>query len=220
MVNAPSPPNAARDATTSGVRGVLEGLRIVDRRRRSRCARSAGDGPDAAQRSGVRRRQRGRSFRALGRERPDVLISDIAMPEEDGYMLIASRSRARSDGGGRTPAIAVTAYAGPADRRRALAAASTDTSRSRSTSTRSSTCCSTSSRASTCTIARTREQRRSSSGAARAQSSSASADSISRRRVAVALAFAALSPDSSHSRASSLRPASSSICPHIRYIAT
>ena len=29
MVNAPAPPNAARDASTSGVRGVLEGLRIV-----------------------------------------------------------------------------------------------------------------------------------------------------------------------------------------------
>jgi PAS domain S-box-containing protein len=52
---------------------------------------------------------------------PDVLISDIAMPEEDGYGLIA---KVRSlDGGGQSsiPAVAITAYAKEEDRERALA---------------------------------------------------------------------------------------------------
>ena len=40
-------------------------------------------------------------------ERPDVLISDIRMPEEDGYSLIRSLRSAGID----TPAIALTAYA-------------------------------------------------------------------------------------------------------------
>jgi len=40
---------------------------------------------------------------------PDVLVSDIALPGEDGYALIA-KVRARQQGGKRTPAIALTAY--------------------------------------------------------------------------------------------------------------
>jgi PAS domain S-box-containing protein len=51
---------------------------------------------------------------------PDVLISDIGMPVEDGYQLIR-RVRARAmDQGGDVPAIALTAYAGEADRKRML----------------------------------------------------------------------------------------------------
>lgn len=51
---------------------------------------------------------------------PDVLISDIGMPEEDGYTLI-EKIRAWETGR-RTPAIALTAYARSEDRLRALAA--------------------------------------------------------------------------------------------------
>jgi signal transduction histidine kinase/FixJ family two-component response regulator len=52
----------------------------------------------------------------------DVLVSDIAMPDEDGYYLIRElRSRA-PDAGGTTPAVALTAYAREEDRQRALAA--------------------------------------------------------------------------------------------------
>ncbi|MCL2778883.1 MAG: response regulator [Polyangiaceae bacterium] len=51
---------------------------------------------------------------------PHVIVSDIAMPNEDGYALIR-RIRALSESnGGRTPAIAVTAYAGTSHRALAL----------------------------------------------------------------------------------------------------
>ena len=56
------------------------------------------------------------------RLRPDVLVSDIAMPGEDGYDLIR-RIRALSDiEGGRTPAVALTAYVRVEDQRAALEA--------------------------------------------------------------------------------------------------
>jgi CheY-like chemotaxis protein len=54
--------------------------------------------------------------------KPDVLISDIAMPEEDGYALI-TKIRARSpEHGGDIPAAALTAYAKIEDRVKILAA--------------------------------------------------------------------------------------------------
>ncbi|MEA2464981.1 MAG: hypothetical protein QOJ98_2728 [Acidobacteriota bacterium] len=49
---------------------------------------------------------------------PDVLVSDIGMPDEDGYALIR-RLRLSSS---QVPAVAVTAYADPRDRDRALTA--------------------------------------------------------------------------------------------------
>ncbi|MGH7279125.1 MAG: GAF domain-containing protein, partial [Candidatus Rokuibacteriota bacterium] len=55
----------------------------------------------------------------LGPFRPDVMVSDIAMPEQDGYDLIRA---VRARGAGAVPAIAVTAYARAEDRDRALAA--------------------------------------------------------------------------------------------------
>jgi signal transduction histidine kinase/CheY-like chemotaxis protein len=54
--------------------------------------------------------------------RPHVILSDIAMPDEDGYSFI---NRVRSlpyDEGGATPAAALTAYARDEDRKQALAA--------------------------------------------------------------------------------------------------
>jgi PAS domain S-box-containing protein len=52
---------------------------------------------------------------------PDVLVSDIGLPAEDGYDLI-SKVRARPDDLGRLPAVALTGFAGPRDRARILGA--------------------------------------------------------------------------------------------------
>ncbi|MFL6263502.1 MAG: ATP-binding protein [Thermoanaerobaculia bacterium] len=52
---------------------------------------------------------------------PDVLVSDIGMPERDGYDLIRE-IRAHGRDAGALPAVAVTAFASPEDRQRALAA--------------------------------------------------------------------------------------------------
>ncbi|HEY2294658.1 MAG TPA: ATP-binding protein [Thermoanaerobaculia bacterium] len=52
---------------------------------------------------------------------PDVLVSDIGMPERDGYDLIRE-IRARGRDAEALPAVAVTAFASPEDRQRALAA--------------------------------------------------------------------------------------------------
>jgi CheY-like chemotaxis protein len=54
--------------------------------------------------------------------RPDVLVVDVGMPEVDGYTFVR-HLRARTPAqGGRTPAVALTAYASGEDRDRALAA--------------------------------------------------------------------------------------------------
>jgi signal transduction histidine kinase/CheY-like chemotaxis protein len=58
----------------------------------------------------------------IERQRPDVLLSDIGMPTEDGYSLLR-RLRARPVAeGGDIPAVAITAYASSQDRRAAEAA--------------------------------------------------------------------------------------------------
>jgi PAS domain S-box-containing protein len=59
---------------------------------------------------------------ALERDNPTLLISDIGMPGQDGYDLIRSVRARGPDGGGRIPAIALTAFARAQDRDRALAA--------------------------------------------------------------------------------------------------
>jgi CheY-like chemotaxis protein len=56
------------------------------------------------------------------RTAPDVLVSDIGMPDENGYELIKKVRSLDPDKGGRVPAVALTAYAAAADRRRALLA--------------------------------------------------------------------------------------------------
>jgi signal transduction histidine kinase/ActR/RegA family two-component response regulator len=62
------------------------------------------------------------AFTLIDAERPDVLIGDIGMPDEDGYALIR-RLRARPEPqGGRIPAIALTAYARHEDQARSLEA--------------------------------------------------------------------------------------------------
>jgi CheY-like chemotaxis protein len=62
------------------------------------------------------------AFRALQVFHPHVLLSDIGMPEEDGYSLIRRVRKLPAASGGETPAIALTAYTQESDRREALAA--------------------------------------------------------------------------------------------------
>lgn len=53
---------------------------------------------------------------------PDVLVSDIAMPDADGFALIRQVRQMEPNKGGQIPAIALTAYARDEDRQRALSA--------------------------------------------------------------------------------------------------
>jgi hypothetical protein len=62
------------------------------------------------------------ALEAIARELPDVLVSDIGMPQYDGYHLI-ERVRALPPGrGGRLPAAAITSFVRAEDRLRALEA--------------------------------------------------------------------------------------------------
>jgi CheY-like chemotaxis protein len=53
---------------------------------------------------------------------PDVLVSDLAMPGEDGYSLIAKIRELENKTGRETPVIALTSYVRVEDRARALSA--------------------------------------------------------------------------------------------------
>jgi signal transduction histidine kinase/CheY-like chemotaxis protein len=54
--------------------------------------------------------------------RPDVIVSDIGMPERDGYQFMNDVRNLPAAQGGRTPAIALTAFARSEDRTRAMLA--------------------------------------------------------------------------------------------------
>ena len=62
------------------------------------------------------------AFAELGRRAPDLLLSDIGMPVEDGFSLIARIRALPAAAGGDVPAVALTAYARGEDRTRALRA--------------------------------------------------------------------------------------------------
>lgn len=57
---------------------------------------------------------------ALQEHQPDVLITDLGMPDEDGYALISKIRALPSERGGQIPAAALTAYARAEDRMRVL----------------------------------------------------------------------------------------------------
>ena len=59
---------------------------------------------------------------AMRRAPPDILISDIGMPAEDGFSFIRRGRALPEDEGGRVPAIAVTAFARTEDRTAVLRA--------------------------------------------------------------------------------------------------
>jgi CheY-like chemotaxis protein len=62
------------------------------------------------------------AMRKIQAARPDVLVSDIGMPNEDGYTLIRQLRALSADQGGEVPAIALTAYARAEDRMRSIRA--------------------------------------------------------------------------------------------------
>ena len=58
----------------------------------------------------------------LAAERPDALVSDLGLPDEDGYALIRQLRQHEKEHGGFLPAVALTGYARSEDRVRVLAA--------------------------------------------------------------------------------------------------
>ena len=62
------------------------------------------------------------ALQTLDADRPDVLVTDIGLQDEDGYGLIRQIRDHEAAHGGFLPAIALTGYARPEDRDRALAA--------------------------------------------------------------------------------------------------
>jgi PAS domain S-box-containing protein len=61
------------------------------------------------------------ALKAVSQFQPDVLVSDIGMPLEDGYSLICKVRQLSAEQGGEIPAIALTAYARAEDRMKAIA---------------------------------------------------------------------------------------------------
>jgi PAS domain S-box-containing protein len=59
---------------------------------------------------------------ALAQFQPAVLVSDIGMPDMDGYMLMRQVRQLPSEQGGQVPAIALTAYVGELNQKQAIAA--------------------------------------------------------------------------------------------------
>jgi CheY-like chemotaxis protein len=90
------------------------------------------DDPDARHLISTLLEERGARVRAVGSsdealealeaERPDVLVSDIEMPGQDGYALMRAIRALPPERGGRVPAAALTAYARTEDRMQALLA--------------------------------------------------------------------------------------------------
>jgi CheY-like chemotaxis protein len=63
-----------------------------------------------------------KALEVLPQLQPDVLVCDIAMPDEDGYSLIRKVRSLKAEKAGNVPAIALSAYADSEDRMRALEA--------------------------------------------------------------------------------------------------
>ena len=118
---APVPAATVSRASLTGL-PTLEGLRVlvVDDEADARdligvILRGRGAAVDAAASAGE-------ALDAIERARPDVVVSDISMPESDGYEFIRELRRRDAAAGAVTPAVALTAYARSQDRERALAA--------------------------------------------------------------------------------------------------
>jgi signal transduction histidine kinase/CheY-like chemotaxis protein len=117
----PANPTHSPETICSGV-GSLDGLRvlIVDDEREARLIIGT-----VIRRAGAEVKVCISASEGLARLvewRPDVILSDIAMPEEDGYSFISKVRSLPNEEGRKTPAAALTAYAREEDRAQALAA--------------------------------------------------------------------------------------------------
>ena len=62
------------------------------------------------------------ALREIAQRRPDALVSDIEMPGQDGYSLVRKLRALSQEQGGKTPAVALTAFGRPEDRIRSVKA--------------------------------------------------------------------------------------------------
>ncbi|WP_437507568.1 hybrid sensor histidine kinase/response regulator [Sorangium sp. So ce1099] len=109
-------------APKAPTRARLDGLRVL----------VVDDEPDARELISAVLSERGAEVRvassaleargALAAARPHVIVSDIGMADEDGYTFIRSVRAMARDGGGATPAVALTAYTSATSPRLALEA--------------------------------------------------------------------------------------------------
>ncbi|MGH8219650.1 MAG: response regulator, partial [Steroidobacteraceae bacterium] len=114
---------APRESSVAGEPGALRGAHVL-------LVEDESGARGAAQllleQHGARVRSVGSARQArevMTTQRPDVLIADIGMPDEDGYVFISSIRRAEQEQRvRRVPAVALTAFARAEDRERALAA--------------------------------------------------------------------------------------------------
>ena len=122
VVNASSVHSTVKDNVPLTSRPVLDGLRVL----------VVDDEADARELLTTILRQYGvevtavasanEALETLPQLKPNVLVSDIGMPEEDGYTLMRRVRALDAEQGGQIPAVALTAYARAEDRIQALAA--------------------------------------------------------------------------------------------------
>ena len=120
-IEATAPPAEERPSAAPSAPPSLRGLRVL----------ICDDDPETREMlvmvligAGAEVREAGSAFEALeqlGPFAPDVLVSDIGMPQVDGYSFMRKVRSLPDAAGGRTPALALTAYAQADDERRALA---------------------------------------------------------------------------------------------------
>jgi signal transduction histidine kinase len=119
LAEAPATPKPAGGAPATA--GRLRGVRVLvveDDPRSAELTRFVLSAEHAHVRTAACARE---ALAALETETPTVIVCDIGLPDEDGHALIRRVRGARSKSA-RVPAVALTAYARPADRMTALAA--------------------------------------------------------------------------------------------------
>ena len=124
---APAGEIAAAPAGGAGERAALSGVRVLlveDHHDTAEMVRAVLTGHGARVRIA---RSLGEALVMLNDADVDVLVSDVGMPDGNGYQLVQQlRERERAVGRGPLPAVAVTAFAGSEARERALAAGFSD----------------------------------------------------------------------------------------------